>query len=844
MLRPFMILCSVSMCLVVRAQFGPGVLITDAVQLSEGAHELLSKDVDGDGDIDLVLRQGPHVLLFDNADGQGSHASPDTIFFAEPIHHLDMADVDGDDVLDMVMIIGPNSDMIWISGLGNGQFDSPQLISNFPNGAGAVLCHDVQPDPGAEVMVTANGRVYIYAYDAPSGIFTLNDSVSYGGGPPTPVLMAGDVDLDGDDDILSINWSGFVAMGVNNGPGEAWTSSEMILTDFGYTNGGMDLLDVDGDGDLDIVDVKNVVKWARNRVIEDGAYGAFDRVDVHTDVATYGLGWAGPLGCGSPTSLIWHGWPWAGPVQWNLFSEELDAFAPRVSLMDTIRSVHLSAADLNGDGRNDLIIADRDTSLIWWFPNEMPQSPPNAEVVLTPFDTLCASGSSYTLAHAVPAGGQWNGPGVVLGESFTPPGSGTFPLVYAVADSLTGCPISAAQSIIAVAQPTITVVSGNYSDCDTSPLQLAGWPSGGTWTGTVDANGYLDKSCSVRPIFGEGYYDMNAVNGGMCMATTEGFNFPACTPIDLGPDRTLCKGQDTLQVTVLAPFMGASDLYGFDLTATIPPSSTTGFFYADGSPGVYTLSGMAVGAGECEGYDTLLVTVVEPSLPSLLTNDLAFCANEGEGQLAFDMTGNLSGAFSATAVSSVPVDPGQFTPGYHPFLFEVVDANGCEGVLTDSLLILTPPVVTFDFGPININGGPVLLEGGAPAGGAYWFNGSEVTLIDPGTLVPGESIEVLYIYTDNAGCTDTAAVEVDIVTGVGAGPSLAGMQVFPNPATGQCTVLLANRVSEQVRLIDALGRTVRTQVVQHGQGVLDLHGLAPGTYTVLSGQGRVRILVQ
>lgn len=70
------------------------------------------------------------------------------------------------------------------------------------------------------------------------------------------------------------------------------------------------------------------------------------------------------------------------------------------------------------------------------------------------------------------------------------------------------------------------------------------------------------------------------------------------------------------------------------------------------------------------------------------------------------------------------------------------------------------------------------------------------------------------------------------------------MLVSPNPATEQCTVVFADAAAGPVLLIDALGRTVRTQVVQHGQVVIDLHGLNPGPYTVVNGQQRVRLLVR
>ncbi|MEZ4757671.1 MAG: VCBS repeat-containing protein [Flavobacteriales bacterium] len=673
------------------AQFGPGQLVSDQHTVATAPGRLLPADVDADGDIDLVLRQLTDVLFFENANGQGDFAPADTIFVVDPIHHLALADMDYDAVLDMVMIVGPNSELIWVAGLGNGQFGSPQLITNFPNGAGAVLCRDVQPDPGPEVLVTSNGQVYIYAYDISTDTYALDDSVSYGGGPPTPVLMSGDVDLDGDVDILAVNWSGFMAMGVNNGPGEAWTSTLMVLTGLMYTNAGMDLVDVDGDGDLDVVDAKNSLKWARNRTVEDGVFGAFDIVDIATDAFAYGMGWVGSLGCGSRTSIIWHVWPWGEPVQWSAYSDQLNAFNGPVALMDSIRPAQLIAADLNGDGANDLLIADRDSSLIWWFPNLLPQTSPSATVVLTPFDTLCASGLSYVLDHAAPAGGSWSGPGVI-DNVFTLSGEGIFQLVYTVADGGTGCPLSASQSIVVVQSPTLTVLSGDpFNGCATDPVIFSASPSGGTWAGIASSSGVVDRSCEARPSSGPVVYTMDAVNGGDCTAGGPTFfELLACTPVDLGPDQQVCMKEDTLMVTLQGPFIGAASLGGFDRVQFEPPSTVFGFFHPTVGPGVYEFTGTASGPGACPGFDTLLVTVVPGPSPRILSA-LDVCAYDSSISVEADTVGVFGGGLSGSGITSDPLDPSLLGPGSYPFTFAVTDANGCETVLVQNLIVRSLP---------------------------------------------------------------------------------------------------------------------------------------------------------
>lgn len=172
--------------------------------------------------------------------------------------------------------------------------------------------------------------------------------------------------------------------------------------------------------------------------------------------------------CGSTASALWSSGADGDTLNWSLFDAQLDAFGPSVSWASETGIHLIRTADLNGDGSQDLILAHADT-IVTWYPNLLPAAPASS-IELTPFDTLCAYGDPYTLDHALPQGGVWNGEGVI-GTLFSPPGSGTFSLTYQVVDAVSGCPLSAVQSIAAVTTPVITLVSGNPDECALDPLQ-------------------------------------------------------------------------------------------------------------------------------------------------------------------------------------------------------------------------------------------------------------------------------------------------------------------------------------------------------------------------------------
>jgi hypothetical protein len=69
----------------------------------------------------------------------------------------------------------------------------------------------------------------------------------------------------------------------------------------------------------------------------------------------------------------------------------------------------------------------------------------------------------------------------------------------------------------------------------------------------------------------------------------------------------------------------------------------------------------------------------------------------------------------------------------------------------------------------------------------------------------------------------------------------AAFLAFPNPATEVFTLRQPAQTAASVRLLDALGRTVRHQPAADAEGSVAVAALAPGLYTVqwLDANGRV-----
>lgn len=60
------------------------------------------------------------------------------------------------------------------------------------------------------------------------------------------------------------------------------------------------------------------------------------------------------------------------------------------------------------------------------------------------------------------------------------------------------------------------------------------------------------------------------------------------------------------------------------------------------------------------------------------------------------------------------------------------------------------------------------------------------------------------------------------------------MHVFPNPAQGTLNVRLERAPTDGVlRLVDGTGRVILSRTIDHDRLVIDLHGVAMGSYQLL-----------
>jgi hypothetical protein len=222
-------------------------------------------DVDGDGDLDAIIANlGAEQLLLNDGDGFFADASgrlpPPGSIFQDISADARFADVDGDGDLD-IMISNENpfpgglgaQNRLWINN-GSATF-SDQTLVRLPaavDQTAAMLPGDVDQDGDVDIVVLNRGQDKVLINDG-SGVFSDQTTGRF---PITIDTTRGgalaDLDGDGDVDLVTANSRGEAAAIYFNGAG-VFTLGAFGMTPMpNETIAGLDVADLDGDGDLDV----------------------------------------------------------------------------------------------------------------------------------------------------------------------------------------------------------------------------------------------------------------------------------------------------------------------------------------------------------------------------------------------------------------------------------------------------------------------------------------------------------------------------------------------------------------------------------------------------------------
>lgn len=330
----------------------------------------LARDMDNDGDLDLVASSAQRGIIIMKNHGDGTFAAEQVATDATGIIRMVVADLDGDGDSDIVSGSYSEKRLAWHMNQGDGSFAPQVVIAQDIEGLFSVDAGDLDGDNMAEIVTAEfgeNNSVAIYKSD---GNGFVRSTISNDLNAPLAVEIA-DLDGDGDQDVAAGAYYGnSVVWYANDGAGNFDAESELVTDNVGGPY-RLRATDWDNDADLDLVSVST----SDDKVAfhENLGGGVFAQQVVLFD------NWSGPT-AGSPADIDGDGdadllvASYADDaLLWvrNDTVRQDERFQSAFVIANELDGVFVvDAVDLNNDGHLDVLAAVTSDSQVVWAAND------------------------------------------------------------------------------------------------------------------------------------------------------------------------------------------------------------------------------------------------------------------------------------------------------------------------------------------------------------------------------------------------------------------------------------------------------------------------------------------
>ena len=288
------------------------------------------------------------------------------------------ADFDGDGDMDVLSASERDNAITWHENLdGKGEFFDYQVVTTKTNGVSSIYAADFDNDGDMDVLSGSinDNKIAWYKNTDGKGTFGSQRIISQYSMHKIKSVYASDIDGDGDMDVLATSSRDSIIAWFENLDGHGTFSTKRIISTNGTYGSSINATDFDGDGDMDILVVLNVIRsiaWLENL---DGN-GTFGSIQIITDQAinTESTFPADIDGDGDMDVI----WACAGnpPTSENskiAWCENIDGngtFGPsQIISTDVSRPKSIYATDIDNDGDLDVLSASWYDDKIAWYEN-------------------------------------------------------------------------------------------------------------------------------------------------------------------------------------------------------------------------------------------------------------------------------------------------------------------------------------------------------------------------------------------------------------------------------------------------------------------------------------------
>ncbi len=338
-----------------------------------GATSVYAADMDGDGDLDILgtASTADDITWWENTNGAGTSWTEHTVDGSfDSARSVYAADMDGDGDLDILGAASTADDITWWENMnGSGTSWTEHTVDGSFNGAYSVYAADVDGDGDIDILGAAYFGDDITWWENTNGAGTSwTEHTVDGSFDGAYSVYATDVDGDGDLDVLGGGLENHDIAWWENGTihrNAVYPAENTIDTAF---NGAICVrtADFDQDGDLDVVGAAyydEEITWWENT---DGGGSVWSTHLVASNVV--GARWSEPADINGDGAMdIVVAGDTAGNILWFRNDFGGTSWTPRgvATGIGLPRSVF--AADLDGDGDLDLAgAAYSDDEILWW----------------------------------------------------------------------------------------------------------------------------------------------------------------------------------------------------------------------------------------------------------------------------------------------------------------------------------------------------------------------------------------------------------------------------------------------------------------------------------------------
>jgi uncharacterized protein YjdB len=753
------------------------------VEFTSGAdgHDVAVGDIDGDGKADIVTVNGVSnsISVWRNTGTSG------TITLASLAANVDLAtqngptdvvlvDVDGDGKLDIAVSNNTaNSISIFrnISTSGSitaGSFAARVDIAGTNAGPKGIAFADIDDDGKPDMAVacqTAN-VLNIFKNNSTVGTIAFGPKVNFSAGLLPIKIAFADVNNDGKQDMISADMNSNEISVFRNTSTTGVINATSFATSVVFSTGsstapqGLSVGDLNGDGRVDVA-VANSSTNSFSVFTNSGATGAitagsFTRNDFATGAGPVSVSMADVNGDGKPEVVVTNYSASTVSVFRNTTATTgaTPTFAAATTMASGVNPRSVAMADVDNDNKADIVLANFAGSLAILRNNPIAQ--------ITGTLTVCVAATT-TLNNAT-AGGTWESgntsvatvgslTGVVMGVA-----AGTVTISYNVA----GVHVTAVVTVNAPA--TVGAISGTPSVCVGASTALTNATPGGTWSstntavGTVDASGNVSGLSSGTTIIS--YVPTGCVTGVATVTVTVDV---APVPGTISGPTNVCSGSN---ITLTSSGTGGTWSTASTLEAIV--GSSTGVVTGS-SAGTAIISYTATTA--C-GSASATYTITVDATPTPITGTYSVCV----GATTTLSSTPAGGTWTSSNTSIATVGASGVVNGLAAGVTIISYTNGGCTATAVVTVELTPFVGTLSGAAVFCAGTDITIT--SPASGGSWTSSNTaIATVGTGGIVSGVADGTATIsYTVTNGCGTASAstvvtVQVPADPGTISGPS-------------------------------------------------------------------------